>query len=136
MHYTIMAASFAYLKPFLSAFNSDLGATVKLDTVMNTSGPSGGYAGGRQISNQLNSGGSYSMKPLSHNHSQSRGHSQTRAAGIVTSQTAAEQMRREREERRRRGDSNSQDSNAPIILKTQTYEVRTEQMGNGNGRMI
>lgn len=36
LHYTTMAASFAYLKPFLRAFDSNLGATVKVDTVVST----------------------------------------------------------------------------------------------------
>lgn len=33
LHYTIMSGSFAYLKPFLSVFDSQLCATVKLDTM-------------------------------------------------------------------------------------------------------
>ncbi len=55
---------------------------------------------------------------------------------MVTSQTGGDVIKREREERRRQRDS-SQDSDAPIILKTQTFEVRTEQMGqHEDGRMI
>jgi hypothetical protein len=103
MHYTVMAASFAYLKPFLSAFDSNLGATVKLDNATN-----GSYPSARQSSNQLKSGGSYSLKPLSQN------------AANVTSQNEREIKRRQR--------NSSQDSNAPIIMKTQTYEVRSEHM--------
>ena len=103
MHYTVMAASFAYLKPFLSAFDSNLGATVKLDTVMNTYGPSA-----RQASDRMKSAASYNLKPVSQ-------------TGVTS------QPENRREERKRQRDS-SQDSNAPIIMKTQTYEVRTEQM--------
>lgn len=108
LHYTVMAASFAYLKPFLAAFDSNLGATVKLDTTMNLSGASA-RAG---VSNQLKSGGSYTMKPLSQN--------------VVTSQPD-----NRREDKRRQRDS-SQDSNAPIIMKTQTFEVRSEIHRPGN----
>lgn len=39
LHYTTMAASFAYLKPFLRAFDSNLGATVKVDTVVSSGYP-------------------------------------------------------------------------------------------------
>lgn len=33
LHYTTMAASFAYLKPFLRVFDSKMGATIEVDTV-------------------------------------------------------------------------------------------------------
>lgn len=36
LHYTTIAASFAYIKPFLRSFDSNLGATVKVDTVIST----------------------------------------------------------------------------------------------------
>lgn len=39
LHYTTMAASFAYLKPFLRAFDSNMGATVKVDTVVSSGYP-------------------------------------------------------------------------------------------------
>lgn len=48
LHYTTIAASFAYIKPFLRSFDSNLGATVKVDTVVST-----GY---------LNSSGSHSAE--------------------------------------------------------------------------
>lgn len=36
LYYTTMASSLAYLKPFLRAFDSNLGATVKVDTVVSS----------------------------------------------------------------------------------------------------
>lgn len=36
LHYSIMSASLFYLKPFLAAFNSNLGASTKLDTAVAT----------------------------------------------------------------------------------------------------
>lgn len=33
LHYSVMSASFSYLKPFLAAFDSNFGATIKLDTL-------------------------------------------------------------------------------------------------------
>lgn len=36
LHYTTIASSFAYVRPFLRAFDSNLGATVKVDTVVST----------------------------------------------------------------------------------------------------
>jgi hypothetical protein len=110
LHYSVMAASFAYLKPFLSAFDSNLGATVKLDTVYGSSQPNGRVG----ESGQMKSGGSYSLRPL--------GNGRSNAGVTVGSQT---DRQGERDDRRRQRDS-SQDSNAPIIMKTQTYEVRTE----------
>lgn len=110
LHYTVMAASFAYLKPFLSAFDSNLGATVKLDTAYGSSNPTARQG----ESGQLKSGGSYNLRPLGN------GRSNT---GVGVGSHVDRQG--EREERRRQRDS-SQDSNAPIIMKTQTYEVRTE----------
>ena len=127
MHYTVMAASFAYLKPFLSAFDSNLCGTVKVDTAAQSSYPSL-----RNPQSNGKSGGGYSLKPISNTHS----HGHPGAGSMVTSQMGGDAMRRERDERRRQRDS-SQDSDAPIILKTQTFEVRTEQMGqHDGGRMI
>jgi len=97
LHYTVMAASFAYLKPFLSIFDSNMGATIKLDTVVSTS---------HQL--PFNNQGNYSLAPVS----RTVVHTQHRPSG----------------EGRNNARSSSSDSNAPIILKTQTYEVRSEQM--------
>lgn len=36
LHYSVMSTSFFYLKPFLAAFDSNLGASTKLDTVVAT----------------------------------------------------------------------------------------------------
>lgn len=41
LHYTTMAASFAYLKPFLRAFDSNFSATVKVDTIVSSGYPQG-----------------------------------------------------------------------------------------------
>lgn len=96
LHYTVMAASFAYLKPFLSIFDSNLGATIKLDTVVSTS-----------HQQHFNSQGSYSLAPVS------------RTVVHVQQRTLGNERNNVR--------SSSSDSHAPIILKTQTFEVRSEE---------
>lgn len=101
LHYTIMAASFGYLKPFLSAFDSNLGATVNLETV----------AASQYVSGSQNKGNSYMMKSMSRSDETNESR---------TPRTATDESRRDR--------NSSQDSNAPIIVKTQTFQVYTEPM--------
>jgi len=100
LHYTIMATSFAYLKPFLSTFDSNFGATIKLDASTVSS-----YHQGSK-----NQGNSYLMKPMSR--SDAANESTTRRA------TDADETRRDR--------NSSQDSNAPIIVKIQNFQMHTE----------
>jgi hypothetical protein len=98
LHFAVIAASFAYLKPFLSFFDSGLGATVKLDTVNLNSYP-------RQHSKTGGSG--YAVK--------SSGGRSGRVISTVEPEKGGENVR-----------TSSQDSKTPIIMKTQTYEVRYE----------
>ncbi|KAK6437724.1 hypothetical protein LTR95_006080 [Oleoguttula sp. CCFEE 5521] len=95
IHYSVISASLTYLKPFLAAFDSNLGASTKLETVVATRSrdfkknmtDSGGHRGGTRE---------------------------------VVSRTYAEI---ERDHPRK---NNSQDSDAPIILKTVSYRVEVE----------
>lgn len=101
LHYTVMAASFGYLKPFLSAFDSNLGATVKLGTV----------AASQYLSGSQTKGNSYMMKTMSRTDKTNESRTPT---------AVADEPRRDRE--------SSQDSDAPIIVKTRTFQVHTEPM--------
>lgn len=69
LHYTTMAASFAYLKPFLRAFDSNLGGTVKFDATVSASYVHNGWSG-RAGSNGEERGNShtesYPMQRLEH----------------------------------------------------------------------
>lgn len=104
LHYTVMAASFSYLKPFLSAFDSNFGATVNLDTV----------AGSQYAPGSRNKGKSYMMKSMSRSDKVDELRT-PRAADI---------------DETRRNRTSSQDSKAPIIVKTRTFQVYTEPMAS------
>ena len=97
LHYTVMAASFCYLKPFLSAFDSGFGATIRLDH----------HTGSQSYGKSQNT---YAMKSMSR-------------AGTVDTKKIVRGTDAETERHR----SSSQDSKAPIIMKTQTFQVHTEE---------
>lgn len=93
MHYTTMSASFSYLMPFLAAFDSNLGASTKLDTMVAT----------RSSERRDNTAGS-------------SGHwraVEQKAPGIRQDGGSMQQRPRE----------DSVDSKAPIIVKTTSYRV-------------
>ena len=92
MHYSVMSASFSYLQPFLAAFDSNLGASTKLDTVVAT----------RSSERRKGTGASIS-----------RGHT-----------TASVQRNAEPSHLTKR--PSSEDSKAPIIMKTTSYRVEVE----------
>ncbi|KAF2170387.1 hypothetical protein M409DRAFT_19210 [Zasmidium cellare ATCC 36951] len=103
LHYSVMSTSFFYLKPFLAAFNSNLGASTKLDTVVAT------RSSGRRDGSQSNS-----------NSNNKSWHTAVQTAVQTVPPVQAE---RELEDLHR---SNSVDSNAPIIWKTRSYRVDVE----------
>lgn len=100
LHYSVMSTSFFYLKPFLAAFNSNLGASTKLDTVV------------AMRSSERRDGSQGNSKPW---------HTALQTAVQTVPPIEAE---RDRENLQR---SNSVDSNAPIIWKTQSYRVEVEE---------
>ncbi|KAK4495084.1 hypothetical protein PRZ48_013411 [Zasmidium cellare] len=102
LHYSVMSTSFFYLKPFLAAFNSNLGASTKLDTVVATR--------------------SSERRGGSHGNSNSNKSWQT-AVQTAVQVAPPVQAERERENLHR---SNSVDSDAPIIWKTRSYRVEVE----------
>ena len=102
MHYSIMSASLSYLKPFLAAFDSNFGASTKLDTIVATR--SSERRGKSQTGNEESS-----------SHWRSRnGTGQT-----TTTPELGEAPMARRED--------SEDSEAPIILKTTTYTVDVQR---------
>lgn len=96
LHYSIMSTSFFYLKPFLAAFDSNLGASTKLNTVVAT------RSSERRDGSQGNS---------------KSWHTAAHTADQIVPQIQAE---RDRDTMQR---SNSGDSDAPIMWKTQSYRV-------------
>lgn len=93
MHYSTMSASLSYLQPFLLAFDSNLGASTKIETVV----------GARSSNRQKYAAGSGRWS--------SNGRNQRSDAQCDDNIAAL----RERE--------NSEDSKAPIILKTTSVQV-------------
>lgn len=102
MHYSIMSASLLYLKFFLTAFDSNFGASTKLETIVAT------RSSERRGKSHTGGGGSSG-------HWRSR--NDTRQATATPELGEAPIVRRE----------GSEDSEAPIILKTTTYTVEVEQ---------
>lgn len=99
LHYSVMSTSFFYLKPFLAAFDSNLGASTKLDTVVATR------------SSERRDG------------SQGNGKSWQTAVHTAVQTVPPIQAERDRDNLQR---SDSVDSDAPIIWKTHSYRVDVE----------
>lgn len=112
-----MAASFAYLKPFLRAFNSNLGATTMMDS-------EGVYAT-RKSSN-------YALDTVRSTASVSHAPRQTERAQRPQANEPVPQNRSMIRQPVNSGQGPnasppaSVSSQAPIIMKTQTWEVRSE----------
>lgn len=102
MHYSIISASLSYLKPFLAAFDSNLGASTKLETIVAT------RSSGRRGKSHTGAGGSSGHRRMRND---------ARQATVTSELGEASTLRRE----------DSEDSEAPIILKTTTYTVDVEQ---------
>ena len=139
LHHTTMAASFAYLKPFLRAFDSNFSATVKVDTVV-----SNGYPYGSSGAN----GSTYDQKEtvmlddLSPNQRKSPKDDEDAIApcksqrGSWIQQSRVGERKRDSRQKVNRYSvrgiesghekQNSSESMAPIITKTQEWTVHTE----------
>lgn len=139
LHYTTMAASFAYLKPFLRAFDSNFSATVKVDTVVSNGYPYGSSGTNNSHRDQKETVMLSDLKPQSRRAS--------RKIDDVDAITPAKSRReswmqpngdRKRDSRQRtskyaaRGSDpghekhDSSESMVPIITKTQEWTVHTE----------
>lgn len=144
LHYTTMAASFAYLKPFLRAFDSNLCATVKVDTVV-----SSGYvqenwtehARSRSEDNERRRTISYPLQQLQQSHRTQPETPENKTVDVTPqthqltrSPTQSSKLDQKptlsltlhdqpRVQRRKR---TSRESITPMITKTQEWHVATE----------
>ena len=138
LHYTTMAASFAYLKPFLRAFDSNMGATVKVDTIV-----SNGYltnsrnhehsSRDRDQSKRGSTSFAIAAKASSSEKSVDDEHDfaitprpsnlETSLRALNSSFTPSSHPNQKRMSHRKQ---ESGDSVTPIITKTQEWNIRTE----------
>jgi hypothetical protein len=149
LHYTTMASSFAYLKPFLRAFDSNLGATVKVDTVV-----SSGYTptkwnehgGSRSEERKSSHTNNYLMERLGKDSKTQAGtpnyhtsipkpvnqqltHSPTFSSR--SEQKADQSLDYRDQPRMPRNKYTSRESITPMITKTQEWHVATEERDQG-----
>lgn len=138
LYYTTMASSLAYLKPFLRAFDSNLGATVKVDTVVST-----GYTptkwnehSGNRGENKDNSH-TYPMRRLDQSGKSLDGDSDDTSPSkpiyqqtvhSPTSNSVSKQKTSFPHDQQRmpRNKYSSRESMMPMITKTQEWHVSTE----------
>lgn len=127
LHYTTMAASFAYLKPFLRAFDSNLGATVKVDNTVYGSYVRGSRSGGRSGKLDSNSK-TMELSTLTSRSSVRRVYKGPGLSSEAQVQAGNDYNGREGRDKVSHETHGSSDSVAPIITKTEGWTVHTEPM--------
>ena len=137
LHYSLMAASFTYLKPFLRAFDSNLGATTKMDTSLSTSRVTALGSMSSTIVVKPDPTSHQSTPLDAHRHDPKSPHALLSLPikgiekGIMDGHPDGHKQSEKSVEKQSKGKwwrhSVSLDPKAPVIVKTQTFEVHWER---------